>query len=239
MHPPSRCGRIARASYLGAYGRAVLEEMALSASGLLLVVSGPSGVGKGTVIRHLLRFRPDLRPSVSHTTRPPRTGEVDWEDYIFVSPGEFSRIRDAGGFLEWAVVHRDQSYGTSRAWVEAALAEGGDVVLEIDCQGAFQVREQMPEAVLVFVAPPSWAELVSRLRGRDTESDEEVQKRVESAVPELKQMCEYRYLVVNESSEESARALAAILAAERYRVACQDCEGLRDRLLAEGAEAAP
>ncbi|HJN17579.1 MAG TPA: guanylate kinase [Armatimonadota bacterium] len=208
--------------------------MALDSNGLALVVSGPSGVGKGTVIRHLREIRPDLRTSVSHTTRPPRDGEVDGQDYIFVSKDEFDRKKLGGEFLEWAVVHRDQSYGTSGKWVKARLDAGEDVVLEIDCQGAFQVRQQIPECIMVFIAPPSWAELVSRLRGRDTESEVEVQKRCESAIPEIRGMCEYEYIVVNDDSEKTARVLAGILHAEHYRVHRQDCESLRDRLLADG-----
>ncbi|MBM3477121.1 MAG: guanylate kinase [Armatimonadetes bacterium] len=207
---------------------------ALQKKGLVLVVSGPSGVGKGTVIRHLMPICPGLRESISYTTRPPREGEVDGRDYFFVTPEEFERRKIAGDFLEWAVVHKDQCYGTSRAQVRAALREGQDIVLEIDCQGAEQVRREWKDAVLVFVAPPTWAELVRRLRGRDTESDAEVQKRVSSAFREIGELCRYDYLIVNESSRESATELAAIVVAERQRMSRTDCGEIRDRLLAEG-----
>jgi guanylate kinase len=186
------------------------------------------------VIRHLKPICPGLRESVSYTTRPSREGEVDGRDYHFVSANEFERRRIAGDFLEWAVVHRDQSYGTSRSQVRAALREGQDIVLEIDCQGAQQVRREWPEAALVFVAPPSWEELLRRLRGRDTESDTEVQKRIDSAFREIASLCEYDYLIVNEDSRESAQVLAGIVQAERHRMSRMACEEVRDRLLAEG-----
>jgi len=193
-------------------------------------------VGKGTVIRHLLPICPGLRESVSYTTRPAREGEVEGKDYHFVTAQEFERRKVAGDFLEWAVVHKDQWYGTSRAQVRAALRDGQDIVLEIDCQGAEQVRREWKDAVLVFVAPPTWAELVRRLRGRDTESDAEVQKRVDSAFREIGELCRYDYLIVNVDSRESAEELAAIVIAERHRMARTDCEAIRDRLLAEGRE---
>ena len=200
----------------------------------MLVVSGPSGVGKGTVIRHLLPICPGLRESISYTTRAPRDGEVDGKDYFFVTAQEFERRKTAGDFLEWAVVHRDQCYGTSRSQVRQALAQGQDVVLEIDCQGAEQVRREWRDAVLVFVAPPTWAELVRRLRGRDTEDEVEVQKRIDSAFREIGELCKYDYLVVNVDSRESAAQLAAIVGAERLRMVRVECEQIRDRLLAEG-----
>jgi guanylate kinase len=205
--------------------------------GLVLVVSGPSGVGKGTVIRHLLPMCPRLRESVSYTTREPRDGEVEGKDYHFVGTQDFERRKTAGDFLEWAVVHRDQCYGTSRSQVRQALAQGHDVVLEIDCQGAEQVRREWRDAVLVFVAPPTWAELVRRLRGRDTEDEAEVQKRIDSAFREIGELCKYDYLIVNVDSRASAEELAAIVAAERLRMARVDGEAIRDRLLAEGRAA--
>jgi len=200
----------------------------------VLVVSGPSGVGKGTVIRHLMPMCPRLRESISYTTREPREGEVDGRDYHFVSVQEFERRKTAGDFLEWAVVHRDQSYGTSRSQVRQMLAQGHSVVLEIDCQGAEQVRREWRDAVFVFVAPPSWAELVRRLRGRDTEDEDEVQKRIDSAFREMAELCKYDYLIVNEDSRQSAKELAAIVTGEGLRMSRVDCEELRDRLLAEG-----
>ncbi len=206
----------------------------LPTKGLVLVVSGPSGVGKGTVIRHLLPICPGLRESVSYTTRAPRQGEVNGRDYFFVDAEEFERRKTAGDFLEWAVVHRDQCYGTSRSQVRQALAQGHDVVLEIDCQGAEQVRREWRDAVLVFMAPPTWAELVRRLRGRDTEGEVEVQKRIDSAFREIAELCKYDYLIVNDDSRESAAALAGVVVAERHRMSRVDCEAVRDRLLSDG-----
>ncbi len=202
--------------------------------GIILVISGPSGVGKGTVIRHLLKIRPGIQRSVSYTTRAARRGEVDGTDYFFVSPDEFERMGAEGEFLEWAVVHREQSYGTSRKQVAQVIESGRDIVLEIDRQGALAVRQQFPDAVLVFVAPPSWEELLRRLRGRHTESPDELRKRVESAFPEIGSIAEYDYLVVNADSKDSAQVIADILNAEHHRRSRVGWQELRDRLLAEG-----
>jgi guanylate kinase len=204
------------------------------AKGLVLVVSGPSGVGKGTIIRHLRPLCPNLRESVSFTTRAPRHDEVPGKDYHFITVQEFDRRKVAGDFLEWAVVHRDQCYGTSRSQVRDAVTHGHDIVLEIDCQGAEQVRREWRDAVLVFVAPPTWAELERRLRGRDTEQEAEVQKRIDSAFREIRGLCAYDYLIVNEDSREAAQVLAGIVAAERARMSRVPCEAIRNRLLAEG-----
>jgi guanylate kinase len=201
--------------------------------GVILVVSGPSGVGKGTAIRHLLKMRPDVRRSISYTTRPPRRDEVEGVDYHFVSTDEFERMRQAGEFLEWAVVHREQSYGTSRRQVDEAVEAGVDVVLEIDYQGAMAVRSARPEAVLVFLAPPTWAELLRRLRGRETEQADEIRKRTESAFREIENIARYDYLVVNDRSNVTARTIAAIIEAERHRLSRLAWEELRDRLLEE------
>lgn len=205
----------------------------MNGKGIILVVSGPSGVGKGTVIRHLLEKRPGLQRSTSYTTRPPRRGEVHGKHYFFVSPEEFERMMAAGEFLEWAVVHREQSYGTARSQVAEVIGSGRDIVLEIDRQGAIAVREQFPDAVLLFVAPPSWDELLRRLRGRHTESEEELGKRVDSAFPEIGSIGEYDYLVVNVDSKDSADVVGSILDAEHHRRERTDWETLRDGLLAE------
>ncbi len=201
--------------------------------GVILVVSGPSGVGKGTVIRHLLKIRPDVRRSISYTTRKARKREVDGEDYHFISPKRFERMRLAGEFMEWAVVHREQSYGTERRPVLEAVEVGNDIVLEIDYQGAMDVQRERRDAVLVFLAPPSWKELVRRLRGRETEGEAEIEKRKESAFREIENMARYDYVVVNDRSPATARTIVAILEAERHRLVRVDWEELRDRLLTE------
>jgi len=191
----------------------------LKREGVLLVVSGPSGVGKGALIRELMRRRPEVRKSVSCTTRPPRPGEREGEDYCFVSAQDFSRMRQRGEFLEWAVVHEDLAYGTPRGPVEAALASGQDIILEIDYQGARAVRQQFAgRAALVFVAPPSWAELRARLTGRGSEASEDVQTRLRSAHREIANIGLFGYVVVNQDVPRAAEELGAILVAERARL---------------------
>jgi guanylate kinase len=213
---------------------AVSGADAVTRKGVILVISGPSGVGKGTVIRHLLKACPHLRRSVSYTTRQPRQGEVHAKDYFFISPPEFERMMEAGEFLEWAVVHRHQSYGTACSQVVETIESGNDIVLEIDQQGAMAVRKQFPDAVLVFVAPPTWEELLRRLRGRHTENEQELSKRVESAFPEIGSLSKFDYVIVNVDSQDSAEVIAGILDAEHHRLSRTAWRELRDRLLAEG-----
>ncbi len=207
--------------------------------GVLLVVSGPSGVGKGTVIRGLMERHPELKLSVSCTTRPPRPGEVDGSDYHFVSVQEFERMREAGELLEWAVVHQDIFYGTPRKPVEEALARGEDIVLEIDYQGARSVRSLMPQqAALVFIAPPSWSALLERLEKRHTERPEEVAKRLASARREIAHMNMFQYIIVNDVLDEAVDALEAVLLAERCRLGRVNWQELADAILAEADQAA-
>lgn len=185
----------------------------------MLVVSGPSGVGKGTVIKRMLARLPDVSRSVSCTTRPPRPGEVAGRDYHFVSTDEFRRMREAGELLEWAVVHQDLLYGTPRQPVEEALAKGQDIILEIDYQGARSVRQILGErAVLVFIAPPSWGALVERLRGRSTEDDEATRKRLASAIHELAHVEAFEYLIINDDLDAAVDNLQSVLLAERQRL---------------------
>src|SRR6478609_5292482 len=151
----------------------------------LTVVSGPTAVGKGTVVGRLSREHPELFVSVSATTRPPRPGEVDGQHYLFVTEQEFDDMVAADALLEWAVVHGRHRYGTPRAPVLRALAEGRPAILEIDLQGARQLRTTWPDAQFVFLAPPSWEELVRRLVGRGTETEEERTRRLDTATREL------------------------------------------------------
>lgn len=195
----------------------------MNRQGVLLVVSGPSGVGKGTVIRGLLERQPQVSRSVSCTTREPRPGEQDGTDYIFVSAEEFIRMREEDELLEWAVVHQDQMYGTPRGPVEKALAEGQDIILEIDYQGARSVRQILGDrATLVFIAPPTWQSLVDRLHGRSTESEEATRKRLASAVHELAHVEAFEYLIINEALPEAIADLEAVLVAESRRLARLD-----------------
>ena len=183
-------------------------------AGFPLVVAAPSGTGKTTVCRALVASDPQLVFSVSHTTRAKRPGEENGRDYHFVTEAEFRRMVDAGGFLEWAV-YNDRLYGTSFAAIDAALASGRDVVLEIEVQGARQVRQRRADARLVFLLPPSWRALEERLRGRGTDGEEEIARRLRVAEGELAAACDFDYAVVNDEVERCVRELAGIVLAER------------------------
>ncbi|HNI70967.1 MAG TPA: guanylate kinase [Marmoricola sp.] len=177
----------------------------------LTVLAGPTAVGKGSVASYLREHYPEVWLSVSATTRPPRPGEVDGEHYFFVDDTEFDRMIAADELLEWAVVHGQARYGTPRRPVQEALAAGRLALLEIDLQGARQVRESAPEARFVFLAPPSWDELVRRLIGRGTETEEEQQRRLQTARAELAAESEFDATVVNVSIPEAARELVELM----------------------------
>jgi guanylate kinase len=182
-----------------------------SGRGRLVVLSAPSGAGKTTLVRALLEREPRLRFSVSYTTRRKRPAEVEGRDYFFVTEAEFRRMIDEDEFLEYASVF-DHWYGTSRRHVEQLLAGGDSVLLEIDWQGARQVRERAPDASSVFILPPSVAELERRLRGRGTDSEETVERRLGDAVADIGHWDEFDYVIVNDDVEHAARALEAIIA---------------------------
>ncbi|MGR8921287.1 MAG: guanylate kinase [Gammaproteobacteria bacterium] len=183
--------------------------------GHLFVISAPSGCGKTSLVRGLLQSTPALIAAVSHTTRQRRDGEVDGVDYHFVEPARFEAMVARDEFLEHATVF-DHSYGTSRASVEGDLAAGTDVLLEIDWQGARSIRQAAPDAVSIFVLPPSIAELERRLTARG-DSAENVARRMQDAVSEMSHYGEYDYLVVNDDFERALGGLAAIIAAARLR----------------------
>ena len=185
--------------------------------GLLVVVSGPSGAGKGTICQALLEKTP-LAYSVSATTRKPRAGEVDGESYYFLSVEAFEKMIEKDELLEWAKVY-DNYYGTPLKKVEEKLAAGEDILLEIDTQGAMKVREKFPEGVYIFILPPSLAELERRIRGRDTETEDVLQKRLAAAIDEIEAGKCYKYVVTNDEVEDAVEAVRAILAAERRLVA--------------------
>ena len=178
---------------------------------LLLILSSPSGAGKTTLTRLLLDRCPDLRFSVSHTTRPPRANEVDGRDYHFVTRAEFEALRDAGGFVEWFEVYGDLK-GTPRRPVDEHLAAGDDVLLEIDVQGALKVRDVFPEATLVFVRPPSPEELRRRLAARGTESPADLERRLAAAAAEEAQADRFDEVVVNDDVDRAVAQVAGILA---------------------------
>ncbi|MDD4124266.1 MAG: guanylate kinase [Eubacteriales bacterium] len=186
--------------------------------GLLLVISGPAGVGKGTVIKKLLENK-DYVFSVSATTRSPRTGEEDGINYYFVTKNEFQRKIRANEMLEYAE-YVGNFYGTPRSFVMSKLGEGKNVVLEIDTAGALQVKSQMPDAVLVFIGPPSMENLEERLRGRGTEDESVIERRMKTAKKELGFINKYDYCVINDDSawEKTAREIEAIVLAEKHSV---------------------
>ncbi len=176
----------------------------------LVVLAGPTAVGKGTVAAHIKEHHPEILLSVSATTRAPRPGEVDGEHYFFVDDAEFDRLVASGELLEWATVHNAYRYGTPKAPIEKALAEGRTVLLEIDLQGARQVRAAAPDAALVFLLPPTWDELVQRLVGRGTEDEEERARRLRTAKTELASQGEFDYVVVNDDVARAAAEVAAL-----------------------------
>ena len=178
--------------------------------GRLFVVSGPSGVGKGTVIARIMEADPAIWKSVSATTRAPRAGEADGVDYYFVERSDFERTASGGGFLEWAE-YSGNLYGTPVASVQAHLDAGENVVLEIEVQGAMQVRKSAPEAVLLFVAPPSMEELERRLRGRGSESEDSVRARMDAARVELSHEMEYDYVFVNDDIDGTVEEMLACI----------------------------
>lgn len=181
----------------------------------LTVLAGPTAVGKGTVAAYVRQHHPEVWISVSATTRAPRPGEVHGRHYWFVSEQEFDRMVGDGELLEWAVVHRAARYGTPRRPVEEALDAGRPALLEIDLQGARQVRGTMPEALFVFLKPPSWEELVRRLVGRGTETEDERARRLETAVAELAAEPEFDVTVVNHEVRRAGEELVALMTGPR------------------------
>ncbi|WP_066038740.1 guanylate kinase [Herbiconiux solani] len=177
----------------------------------LVVLAGPTAVGKGTVSGYIRENYPEVLLSVSATTRAPRPGEIDGVSYYFIDDAEFDRMVEAGEFLEWAVVHNKSRYGTPRGPIEEALAAGTSVLLEIDIQGARQVKGTMPEATLVFLLPPTWDELVRRLIGRGTETLEEQERRLTTARVELAAQDEFDHRVVNRDVEAAAAEVVELM----------------------------
>jgi len=184
--------------------------------GRIIVVSGPSGVGKGALVARLTSAMPDLHLSVSATTRPSRPGEAHGVHYHFVTPERFQELVDGDGFLEWADVF-GRRYGTPRAEVEQALAAGRDVVLEVNIDGARQVRARAPDALLIFLKPPSLAELERRLRSRGTEPEDQIRRRLAAARAELAAEDEFDDSVVNDDLETAVKELGAVVARHRGR----------------------
>ena len=185
-------------------------------TGMLLVISGPSGVGKGTIVKRIMENDPSIVFSVSATTRAPREGEVNHRDYHFVTEAEYDELVARDAFLEHAEVHGHR-YGTLKSEVEKRIADGQNVLLDIDTQGALQVMEKAPDAVSVFILPPSFQELERRLRGRQTEAEADILRRLANARAEVKLLPRYTYALVNDDLDQACRTLEHIVKAEKQR----------------------
>lgn len=199
-------------------------------SGNLFIVAAPSGAGKTSLVNALVEKYPGIRLSVSHTTRPARAGEVDGQDYFFVDQDKFAQMRDAGAFLESAIVF-DNSYGTSSETVMAQLNQGYDVILEIDWQGAEQVRRNYPDSTSIFILPPSKLALEQRLRGRGQDDEETIARRMRDAEAEMSHYVEFDYLIVNDDFNQALANLVAVITARRHSLAVQ--KQVRQQLLTE------
>jgi len=187
------------------------------AKGKMFVLSGPSGVGKSTIMKALLKKREDIFLSVSVTTREKRPGEEEGVNYYYKSQEDFLGMIERGEFLEWAQFCNNY-YGTPKAKVEQLLSEGKDVILEIEIQGAMEVKKNFPDCVFIFIVPPNLEELVSRIQKRGTESSSIIALRMESAKKELNYAKEYHYILVNHSVEKTVEGVTAIVLAERYKM---------------------
>ncbi|MEW5807037.1 MAG: guanylate kinase [Acidobacteriota bacterium] len=185
--------------------------------GILFVITAPSGAGKTTIIRKVMKSIDSLGFSVSYTTREKRRGEVGGKDYRFVNLKTFRRVRDAGGFLEWATIFGDY-YGTPVREVSDALKKGMDIILDIDVQGAAQVRRKRKNAVFVFIMPPDYKTLKSRLEKRKSESREKIKTRMEAARKDVKEFSKFDYIIVNDDLKDAVRTLKGIILAERARM---------------------
>ncbi|RDX36604.1 guanylate kinase [Kangiella sp. HD9-110m-PIT-SAG07] len=191
-----------------------------TAKGTLYVVSAPSGAGKTSLLKAVLHNMPELKLSISHTTRQQRPGETNGQDYHFVSVEAFQQMLEKNEFLEHAEVFGNY-YGTSQVWLESQLEQGHDVVLEIDWQGARQVRDLMPECRSIFILPPSQDELLNRLTGRGQDSEDVIQSRMAAANREIQHYDEYDYLLINDDFEIACKELASIFSARRLRLESQ------------------
>lgn len=188
--------------------------------GNLFVVAAPSGAGKSSLVKALMELDAQVRPSVSHTTRAPRGQEKHGREYFFVSAPEFDHMVASNSFLEWAHVH-GQRYGTSRKAIEDRIAQGADVVLEIDFQGAIQIKKIFANAVLIFILPPSWEELKSRLHNRGEDATEVIALRLRNAAEEMAKVQEFDYVIINELFERALFDLKAIVHAQRLKYPAQ------------------
>ena len=188
--------------------------------GNIFVVAAPSGAGKSSLVKALMELDSAVQPSVSHTTRPPRGQEKHGREYFFTSDGEFDAMVLGDGFVEWAHVH-GRRYGTSKKAIEDRVAQGADVVLEIDFQGAIQIRKTFANAVLIFILPPSWEELRSRLERRGEDAPDIIELRLRNAATEMARANEFDFVIINELFERALFDLKAIVHAQRLRYSAQ------------------
>lgn len=188
--------------------------------GNLIVVAAPSGAGKSSLVKALMELDSHIQPSVSHTTRPPRGQEKHGREYYFVSDDEFDGMVKADGFVEWAHVH-GRRYGTSKKAIEDRIAAGADVILEIDYQGALQIKRVFANAVLIFILPPSWEELRSRLERRGEDAPDVIELRLRNAATEMAQAKEFDFVIINELFERALFDLKAIVHAQRLKFSSQ------------------
>jgi guanylate kinase len=198
--------------------------------GDLFVVSAPSGAGKTTLCRKLISILPDITHSVSYTTRAPRSGEVNDRDYSFISETDFRRMADEGQFAEWAEVHGNL-YGTSKSRLEDTLEKGMDIILDVDVQGARQLRESYPGGVYVFILPPSMEALAERLRSRMSDSPGEIKRRLEKAGDEIEDYVHYNYVIVNNIFEEALKELEVVVISRRPGSGRVDSKGVKRNFL--------
>lgn len=189
-------------------------------AGNLFVVAAPSGAGKSSLVNALMEVDSRLAHSVSHTTRPPRGQEVHGREYYFVSHAQFDQMVQQGAFLEWAHVHGNR-YGTSKQAIEERISQGGDIILEIDYQGAIQVKQLFHNAILIFILPPSWEELRSRLERRGEDADDVIEMRLQNAAREMGQVQEFDFVIINERFELALFDLKSIAHAQRLKYAAQ------------------
>ncbi len=194
--------------------------------GLLFIVSAPSGAGKTTLCKELSGFLPDISHAISHTTRAPRPTEKEGEHYYFVSETEFKKLAECGGFVEHATVH-GHLYGTSKKELERIFGQGKDVILDIDTQGAAQIRNAGIRGVFIFILPPSMEELERRLKGRDSDDETEIARRLERALEELESFEQYDYVIVNDNLGKALDALKSVIIAERCRLVNTDTAAVR------------
>lgn len=204
-------------------------------TGLLLVVSAPSGAGKTTLCREMKHTMPGLQYSISYTTRSPRAKEVDGRDYFFITEGEFMRMVEGNEFAEWARVH-NHLYGTHAGFLKRTMDGGTDVLLDVDIQGAKILKKRFPDGIFIFVLPPSMGTLMERLRDRRSETAEEIDRRLRVARDEIRNFSDYDYIIINDEIKKAVRDLESIIAAERIRITHTDQNWIREQLLKEHGE---